>query len=89
MAVQREVAESLITRFERQPQLQGGLEGICRLLLEADRFQVVLLRDHCLHRLAARFDSLVADAPEQESAVFEAFLAAVAPKVRMPRLAHL
>lgn len=45
----------MLRKFEARPQLQGGLEGICRLLLIADSYHVPLLRDHCLQRLAARY----------------------------------
>ena len=53
--LQREVADALLRKFEARPQLQGGLEGVCRLLLIADSYHVPLLRDHCLQRLAARY----------------------------------
>ena len=52
------------------------------MLLVADRYGVALLRDHCLHGLAARFEALVEErAPPREREVFEAFVAAVAPQV--------
>ena len=79
---QRDIAEALIARFEVRPQLQGGLEGILRLLLIADLYSVTLLRDHCLHRLAARFNTLASNPPQHERALFDEFLLAVAPKVR-------
>ncbi len=44
-----------------------------------------LLRDACLRALAGRFEALVEErAPPQEREVFEAFVAAVAPKARCP-----
>lgn len=55
------------------------------MLLVADRFGAMLLRERCLHALAARFDALAEDrAPAQEREVFEAFIAAVAPNVNLP-----
>ena len=58
------------------------LEPLCRMLLVAERYGVALLRDHCLHCLATRFEALVEErAPPREREVFEAFVAAVAPQV--------
>lgn len=72
----------LIARFEQRPQLQGGLEGLCRLLLAAELYSVPLLRWHCLHRLAARFEALAArTTPRHESDVFAEFLIELAPEV--------
>ena len=46
---------------------------------------MTLLRDHCLHCLAARFEALAEEhAPQREREVFEAFVAAVAPQVPQP-----
>lgn len=84
---QKQLAEVLISRFEKRPQLQGGLEGICRLLLIADLYNVALLRDHCLYRLAGRFDSLATgSSPQHEAVLFGQFLNAVTPVVssKMP-----
>ena len=79
---QKELAEALLKKFEERPQLQGGLDGICRLLLTADTYSVPLLRDHCLHRLAARFADLVSrTAPQHEQTLFAQFLQAIAPTV--------
>ena len=80
--MQKELAEVLIDEFEARPNLQGGLEGICRILLVADEFNVAILRDHCLHRLAARFRDLAErTAPLNEQKLFLDFLASIAPKV--------
>ena len=55
----------------------------------ADRFGVALLRDHCLHCLAARFEALAEErAPPREREVFEAFVAAVAPQVPVLACPH-
>jgi hypothetical protein len=87
---QRELAEALLRKFEARPQLQGGLEGICRLLLIADAYRVPLLRDHCLHRLAARYTDLARRvAPQQEQILFSQFLLAVAPQVPFPTVLPL
>jgi hypothetical protein len=60
------------------------------MMLVADRYGVTLLRDRCLHALAARFGALVQDrAPAHEREVLEAFIAAVAPKVAPITLAGL
>lgn len=83
--VQRELAEALMKIFEKRPQLQGGLDGICRLLLIADTYNVPLLRDHCLHMLASRFNDLATRvAPQHEQLLFREFLQAVAPRVGSP-----
>ena len=80
--LQKELAEVLISEFEGKPQLQGGLEGVCRILLVADAYNVVVLRDHCLHRLAARFNDLAKrTAPLDEQKLFLDFLASIMPKV--------
>ena len=73
------MAERIIEAWEeRQPRL----EPLCRMLLVADRFGVALLRDHCLHCLAARFEALAEErVPPREREVFEAFVAAVAQQV--------
>ena len=77
---QRKAAEAIVREWEvRAPRL----EPMCRMLLLAERYSVTLLRDRCLHALAARFEALVEErAPRQEREVFEAFVAAVAPRVR-------
>lgn len=81
--MQKELAEALLKKFEERPQLQGGLDGVCRLLLAADTYSVPLLRDHCLHRLAARFADLAARiAPQHEQNLFAQFLQAIVPTVR-------
>ena len=70
---------------ERLPRL----EPLCRMLLVADRFGVALLRNHCLHCLAARFEALAEErAPPREREVFEAFVAAVAPQVPVLACPH-
>ena len=62
----------------------GKLESLCRLLLVADTYSARLLRKYCLHRLGAWFDRLASPTgPQHERAVFQAFLLAVAPQVRM------
>ena len=77
--VQRRVAERIIEAWEQRI---PRLEPLCRMLLIADRYGVTLLRDHCLHCLAACFEALVEErAPQREREVFEAFVAAVAPQV--------
>lgn len=58
------------------------MDQLCRLLLAADAFQVVLLRNYCLAGLAQAFRSL-ATHTKREQAVFEAFVEAVAPKARL------
>ena len=84
--MQRELAEALLRKFEERPQLQGGLDGVCRLLLTADTYSVPLLRDHCLHRLAARFSDLATRvAPHHEQTLFAQFLQAIAPVVGLQR----
>ena len=77
--VQRRVAERIIEAWEQR---MPRLEPLCRMLLVAERYGVTLLRDHCLHCLAARFEALVEErAPQREREIFEAFVAAVAPQV--------
>ena len=61
------------------------MDQLCRLLLAADAFQVVLLRNYCLAGLAQAFRSLDTHT-KREQAVFEAFVDAVAPKVSQSRL---
>ena len=56
------------------------MDQLCRLLLAADAFQAVLLRNYCLAGLAQAFRSLDTHT-KREQAVFEAFVDAVAPKV--------
>ncbi len=73
------MAEAIIAEW---PVCAPELEEMCRMLLVADRYGVTLLRDRCLHALAARFHALVEErAPREEREVFEAFVAAVAPRV--------
>ena len=79
MRAQRRVAECIIEAWEQR---SPRLEPLCRMLLVADRYGVTLLRNHCLHCLAARFEALVEErAPQREREVFEAFVSAVAPQV--------
>ena len=59
------------------------MDQLCRLLLAADAFQVVLLRNYCLAGLAQAFRSLDTHT-KREQAVFEAFVDAIAPKVSQP-----
>ncbi|CAK0738830.1 hypothetical protein CVIRNUC_001099 [Coccomyxa viridis] len=76
--MKRRVAERIIEAWEERP---PRLEPLCRMLLVADRFGVALLRDHCLHCLATRFEALAEErTPPREREVFEAFVAAVAPQ---------
>lgn len=90
---QRKVAEAIVAEWEA---CTPRLEPMCRMLLVADRYGVTLLRNRCLHALAARFEALVGEraprherevseelkrAPRREREVFEAFVAAVAPRV--------
>lgn len=58
----------------------GSMDQLCRLLLAADAFQAVLLRNYCLAGLAQAFRSLSTHT-KREQAVFEVFVDAVAPKV--------
>ena len=52
------------------------------MLLAADEFGVAGLREACLHRLAAAFEHVTSTAaPPRDRRVFEAFVAAIAPKV--------
>ncbi len=60
----------------------GSMDQLCRLLLAADTYQVILLRNHCLAGLAQAFQSLHTHTA-WEQAVFEAFVDAVAPKARL------
>ena len=60
----------------------GFMDQLCRLLLAADTYQVILLRNHCLAGLAQAFQSLHTHTA-WEQAVFEAFVDAVAPKARL------
>lgn len=56
------------------------MDQLCRLLLAADSYSVVLLRNYCLAGLAQAFHSLERHTA-REQAIFEAFVDAVAPKV--------
>ena len=56
------------------------MDQLCRLLLAADNYSVVLLRNYCLAGLAQAFHSLEHHTA-REQAIFEAFVEAVAPKV--------
>ena len=76
-ALQREVAEHIVAALNTGG---GSMDQLCRLLLAADGFQVVLLRNYCLAGLAQAFRSLGTHT-KREQAVFEAFVDAVAPKV--------
>ncbi|CAL5223847.1 g6430 [Coccomyxa viridis] len=77
-SMKRRVAERIIEAWEQR---MPRLEPLCRMLLVAERYGVTLLRDHCLHCLAARFEALVEErAPQREREIFEAFVAAVAPQ---------
>ena len=60
----------------------GSVDQLCRLLLAADTYQVILLRSHCLAGLAQAFRSLHTHT-DREQAVFEAFVHAVAPKASL------
>lgn len=77
LCVQREVAEHVVAALEA---CGGSMDQLCRLLLAADAFQVVLLRNYCLAGLAQAFRSLTTHTT-REQAVFEAFVEAVAPQV--------
>ena len=79
VCLQREVAEHIVAALETGG---GSMDQLCRLLLAADAFQVVLLRNYCLAGLAQAFRSL-ATHTKREQAVFEAFVDAVAPKARL------
>ena len=74
--VQREVAEHIVAALDASG---GGMDQLCRLLLAADSYQVLLLRNHCLAGLAQAFQSLHSHTP-REQATFQAFVEAVAPK---------
>ncbi len=77
--MQREVAEHIVAA----PDAGRGSRGLlCRLLLAADTYQVILLRNHCLAGLAQAFQSLHAHTA-REQAVLEAFVDAIAPKARL------
>lgn len=77
MWMQREVAEHIVAALEAGG---GSMDQLCRLLLAADGYSVVLLRNHCLAGLAQAFHSLERHTA-REQATFEAFVHAVAPKV--------
>lgn len=75
---QREVAEHIVAAMDAGG---GSMDQLCRLLLAADAYSVVLLRNYCLAGLAEAFHSLECHTA-REQAIFEAFVNAVAPKVR-------
>lgn len=77
--MQREVAEHIVAALDAGG---GSMDQLCRLLLAADTYQVILLRNHCLAGLAQAFQSLHTHTA-REQAVFEAFVDAVAPKARL------
>ncbi|KAK9830010.1 hypothetical protein WJX72_009170 [[Myrmecia] bisecta] len=81
-AMKRTVAEAIIAKVDQAKGRNiGNLESVCRLLLVSDLHSVALLRQYCLDRLAALFDVVSSrHGPEHEISVFEAFVAAVAPK---------
>ncbi|KAL0047428.1 hypothetical protein WJX82_003178 [Trebouxia sp. C0006] len=74
--LKREVAEHIVAALDAGG---GSMDQLCRLLLAADTYQVILLRNHCLAGLAQAFQSLHTHTA-WEQAVFEAFVDAVAPK---------
>ncbi|DBA84084.1 hypothetical protein WJX77_009279 [Trebouxia sp. C0004] len=74
--LKREVAEHIVAALDAGG---GSMDQLCRLLLAADTYQVILLRNHCLAGLAQAFQSLHTHTA-REQAVFEAFVDAVAPK---------
>lgn len=78
--VQREVAEHIVAALDAGG---GSMDQLCRLLLAADSYSVVLLRNYCLAGLAQAFHSLKHHTA-REQAIFEAFVDAVAPKVSIP-----
>ena len=75
--LQREVAEHIVAALDAGG---GSMDQLCRLLLAADSYSVVLLRNYCLAGLAQAFHSLD-NHTSREQATFEAFVDAVAPKV--------
>ena len=75
--MQREVAEHIVAALDAGG---GSMDQLCRLLLAADSYSVVLLRNYCLAGLAQAFHSLQRHT-SREQAIFEAFVDAVAPKV--------
>lgn len=77
MHLQREVAEHIVAALDAGG---GSMDQLCRLLLVANSYSVVLLRNYCLAGLAQAFHSLEHHTA-REQAVFEAFVDAVAPKV--------
>ena len=77
MCMQREVAEHIVAALDAGG---GSMDQLCRLLLAADGYSVVLLRNHCLAGLAQALHSLERHTA-REQAIFEAFVDAVAPKV--------
>jgi hypothetical protein len=77
--MQREVAEHIVAALDAGG---GSMDQLCRLLLAADTYQVILLRNHCLAGLAQAFQCLHTHTP-REQAIFEAFVDAVAPKARL------
>ena len=77
LLVQREVAEHIVAALDAGG---GSMDQLCRLLLAADSYSVVLLRSTCLAGLAQAFHSLEHHTA-REQATFEAFVEAVAPKV--------
>ena len=77
--VQREVAEHIVASLDAGG---GSMDQLCRLLLAADSYSVVLLRNYCLAGLAQAFHSLQRHTA-REQAIFEAFVEAVAPKVSL------
>lgn len=80
LLVQREVAEHIVAALDAGG---GSMDQLCRLLLAADSYSVVLLRNYCLAGLAQAFHSLQHHTA-REQAIFEAFVDAVAPKVCVP-----
>lgn len=78
--VQREVAEHIVAALDAGG---GSMDQLCRLLLAADSYSVVLLRNYCLAGLAQAFHSLQHHTAREQT-IFEAFVDAVAPKVCIP-----
>ncbi|KAL3139201.1 hypothetical protein ABBQ32_005972 [Trebouxia sp. C0010 RCD-2024] len=74
--LKREVAEHIVAALDAGG---GSMDQLCRLLLAADGYSVVLLRNYCLAGLAQAFHSLERHTA-REQAIFEAFVNAVAPK---------
>ena len=83
--MQREVAEHIVAALNAGG---GSMDQLCRLLLAADSYSVVLLRNYCLAGLAQAFQSLDHHTA-REQAIFEAFVDAVAPKVRLMSVCFL